>query len=93
MIVGGGPTGVEFAGELSNLVKEDLTRIMPDVSSVVRITLVEAKAVLSSFNPDLQYYASRVLSKSGVEIVRGSVKSVGPKSIVLSCGSEIDYGK
>ena len=66
---------------------------MPEVSSVVRITLVEAKSVLSSFNPDLQYYASRVLSKSGVEIVRGSVKSVGPKSIVLSCGSEIDYGK
>jgi NADH:ubiquinone reductase (non-electrogenic) len=92
VIVGGGPTGVEFAGELSNLVKEDLTRIMPDVSSVVRITLIEAKSVLSSFNPDLQYYASRVLSKSGVEIVRGSVKIVGPKSIVLSCGSEIDYG-
>ena len=29
VVVGGGPTGVEFAGELASFIKEDLTRFNP----------------------------------------------------------------
>ena len=92
VIVGGGPTGVEFAGELSNLVKEDLARAVPQVSCSVRITLIEARDILGSFNPDLRLYASRILSKSGVEIVKAQVKEVKETSVVLSDGSEIEHG-
>jgi NADH:ubiquinone reductase (non-electrogenic) len=92
VIVGGGPTGVEFAGELSNLVKEDLMKAMPKVSCTVRITLIEARDILGSFNPDLRLYAEKILSKSGVEIVKAQVKAVNETSVVLSDGSEIDYG-
>merc|ERR1719182_593482 len=92
VIVGGGPTGVEFAGELSNLVKEDLQKMVPQVSCSVRITLIEARDILGSFNPDLRLYASRILAKSGVEVVKAQVKEVKEKTVVLNDGSEIEHG-
>jgi NADH:ubiquinone reductase (non-electrogenic) len=36
VIVGGGPTGVEVAGELSNLINRDLKRIYPDRAKAMR---------------------------------------------------------
>ncbi|KAF6139889.1 hypothetical protein GIB67_009736 [Kingdonia uniflora] len=42
VIVGGGPTGVEFAAELHNFVKEHLVKIYPMVQNLVRITVVQS---------------------------------------------------
>lgn len=42
VVVGGGPTGVEFAAELHDFVIEDLPRLYPDVKDFVKITLLEA---------------------------------------------------
>jgi hypothetical protein len=36
VIVGGGPTGVEVAGELSNLINRDLKHIYPDRAKAMR---------------------------------------------------------
>lgn len=36
VIVGGGPTGVEVAGELSNLINRDLQKIYPDRAKAMR---------------------------------------------------------
>lgn len=36
VIVGGGPTGVEVAGELSNLINRDLKSIYPDRAKAMR---------------------------------------------------------
>lgn len=36
VIVGGGPTGVEVAGELSNLINRDLKSVYPDRSKAMR---------------------------------------------------------
>ena len=36
LIVGGGPTGVEFAGELSDLINKDLKRLDPDRAADMR---------------------------------------------------------
>jgi len=41
-IVGGGPTGVEFAAVLHDFVKEDLVTLYPRVKDQVKITLLEA---------------------------------------------------
>ena len=41
-VVGGGPTGVEFAAELHDFVNEDLVKLYPGVKDVVKITLLEA---------------------------------------------------
>jgi NADH:ubiquinone reductase (non-electrogenic) len=41
-IVGGGPTGVEFAAALHDYVNEDLVRLYPSAKDIVKITLLEA---------------------------------------------------
>lgn len=42
VVVGGGPTGVEFAAELHDFVKEDLVKLYPTLKDSVQITLLEA---------------------------------------------------
>lgn len=41
-VVGGGPTGVEFAAELHDFVNEDLVKLYPGLKDLVKITLLEA---------------------------------------------------
>lgn len=41
-VVGGGPTGVEFAAALHDFVNEDLVKLYPRVKDLVKITLLEA---------------------------------------------------
>lgn len=42
VIVGGGPTGVEFAAELHDFVSEDLVKLYPKVCNLVKISVIEA---------------------------------------------------
>ncbi|KAK6141122.1 hypothetical protein DH2020_025129 [Rehmannia glutinosa] len=42
VIVGGGPTGVEFAAELHDFVHEDLVKIYPSVKDLVSITVIQS---------------------------------------------------
>lgn len=42
VIVGGGPTGVEFAAELHDFAVEDLGVLYPSLKDYVKITLLEA---------------------------------------------------
>ena len=69
MVVGGGPTGCEFCGELSDFVKNDLRRFYPKLAPLVRILLLHRGAnVLPSFGKDLQVAAAETLEKQGIEI-------------------------
>lgn len=42
VIVGGGPTGVEFAAELHDFIHEDLLKIYPSVKDLVSITVIQS---------------------------------------------------
>lgn len=42
VVVGGGPTGVEFAGELQDFFENDLKKWMPEIAPHFKVTLVEA---------------------------------------------------
>lgn len=42
VVVGGGPAGVEFAGELQDFVAKDVKRLYPEVYKHAKITLIEA---------------------------------------------------
>lgn len=42
VVVGGGPTGVEFSAELHDFVHEDLAYLYPELEQYVNITLLEA---------------------------------------------------
>ncbi|CAI0392480.1 unnamed protein product [Linum tenue] len=92
VVVGGGPTGVEFSGELSDFIMRDVRQRHAHVKDYIRVTLIEANEILSSFDDRLRRYATRQLTKSGVHLVRGIVKDVEPDKIVLDNGTEVPYG-
>ncbi len=68
-IVGGGPTGVEFAGALAELVRGPLTKDYPVLKGQARIMVLEASQGLLAGQPQrLQEYARKRLEKMGVQI-------------------------
>ena len=70
VVVGGGPTGVETAGELQDYVDQDLKRFMPSIAEEVQIHLVEALPnVLNMFEKKLTSYAQDVLSKTNINLM------------------------
>lgn len=42
VIVGGGPTGVEFAAELNDLIQDDLLVLYPNLFDLVHITVLQS---------------------------------------------------
>jgi len=95
IIVGGGPTGIEFGGELSDFFWRDLYRHFPDAPvHEVQITILEASdKILSAFDQTLVKQAIRSIMKTGVHIRTDTlVKEVRPSSVILQDGSEIRCG-
>lgn len=68
-VVGGGPTGMEFAAELSDLVSEDLSKLYPDLTPLVEISVYDvAESVLSMFDQKLRKYAMDTFRREGIKI-------------------------
>jgi NADH dehydrogenase len=86
VVIGGGPTGVELAGALSELSKfvldRDFRLIHPSEAKVI---LLEAGSrVLPSFPEDLAESATEQLHELGVEVRTGAlVTSIEPGSVEL----------
>ena len=94
-VVGGGPTGVEYAGALSELVRGVLARDFAGLDTrAVRILLVEAgPGLLAAFDARLAESARRTLARRGVEVLAGqSVKAAGDGFVELAGGERIAAG-
>jgi NADH dehydrogenase len=93
VVVGGGPTGVEVAGALAELVNHVLQRDFPemDLRARSRIVLVElADRLLSPFVPKLGEAARRTLEGRGVEVrLDEQVESVRATEVCLAGGQRI----
>ncbi len=92
VIAGGGPTGVELAGGLTELYRSVLTRDFPTLDvRRARVILAEpAGVLLSSFHPRLSERARRTLAARGVEVVLGQgVAGTDGKVVELTDGGRI----
>jgi len=92
VIVGGGPTGVEFAGVLAELIHGPFKRDYPTLNfQDVHIVLVEALDSLLSFLPEkLRLYTADRLGKRGVDVrLQTMVERVTPDAVYLKDGSFI----
>src|SRR5204862_6318105 len=71
VIVGGGPTGVELAGALSEIARQTMIRAFRRINpSSARVILVEgADRVLPAYPPDLSKKAEKQLTELGVEVI------------------------
>jgi NADH dehydrogenase len=86
VIVGGGPTGVEVAGALAELVEQVLVDDFHDLDvRRARILLVEQlPQVLAPFSGRSQRYARSALERRGVEVrVDTSVQAITTRSVTL----------
>lgn len=94
IVVGGGPTGTEFCGALSNFLRQDLRRKYPELMRFVRVTLLQsAQTILTMFDSQLVAIAMQNLENIGVEVRTGvRVTEVTADQVVLSTGEKIDYG-
>ena len=72
-VVGGGPTGVEMAGQIAELARDTLSGDFRSVDPRTgRILLIEAaNRVLTSFPPSLSVKAARSLERLGVSTLLG----------------------
>ncbi|KKY26528.1 putative external nadh-ubiquinone oxidoreductase mitochondrial precursor [Diplodia seriata] len=68
-IVGGGPTGIEFSAELHDIIREDLSKLYPDLMKYYKITVYDvAPRVLSMFDEKLGKYAMKTFKREGIDI-------------------------
>ncbi|MGE5859117.1 MAG: NAD(P)/FAD-dependent oxidoreductase, partial [Ignavibacteria bacterium] len=71
VIVGGGPTGVEMAGAISEILKKELVRDFRNINSEsAKVYLIEGlPKLLSAYPDDLSENAKVTLQKMGVEVI------------------------
>ncbi|KAK8065478.1 hypothetical protein PG997_012225 [Apiospora hydei] len=83
VVVGGGPTGVEFAGELRDFFDEDIKKLVPEIADSFKVTLVEALPnVLPMFSKQLIDYTESTFKEEHIEIMtKTMVKNVTDKYI------------
>jgi len=94
VIVGGGPTSIEFSSELDDFLKRDVCRWYHDLSSSYEVIVIEpGKHLLGSFDSSLSDYVEKTLQKRNVNMMTGqTVKEVKDESVVLGSGHEIPFG-
>src|SRR3954453_15939166 len=92
VIVGGGPTGVETAGALADMIADTMTVEYRDLAcSAARIHVVDlGHTLLGAFSERAHDYAAKVLGHKGVRIHLGvAVTEVGPGHVTLADGTTI----
>ena len=92
VVLGGGPTGVETAGALTELVRMVLAKDFPDVDvGAAQVVLIEmSDAVLASFSGRAQRHGVDQLRARGVDVrLNQRVVEVGAASVTLDSGEVI----
>jgi len=93
-IVGGGPTGVEFAAELHDLLHTDLARAYPHLAHMAKISLYDvAPQILGSFDKSLIKYATDRFKRHGIAIKsQHHVERVNQGHLIVKEEGEVAFG-
>jgi NADH dehydrogenase len=88
-VVGGGPTGVEMAGALAELVRGPLKSDQDNAAAHIDVQLLEAgDRLLPPFSPSLSARTKKDLEKIGVNVMLNSaVKALEHRKIILKDGT------
>jgi NADH:quinone reductase (non-electrogenic) len=93
VIIGGGPTGVEMAGALADLIHETMAAEFHDLAvSDAQIHIVDlGHTLLRPFSDEAHDYVAKVLGRKGVRLHLGTaVTEIGPGHVSLADGTRID---
>lgn len=94
VVVGGGPTGVEFAAEMDDFLRQDISKWFPELMPYVKITLLEAQEdILSAFDKSLSAYTTRHFARQHIRVrTNAAVKKVESAAVVLDNDEVVPYG-
>ncbi|KAL8701636.1 MAG: hypothetical protein Q9224_000414, partial [Gallowayella concinna] len=87
VVSGGGPTGVEFAAELFDLLNEDLGRSFPKIlRNEISVHVIQSRGhILNTYDEALSRYAEERFAHDQVEVLTNSrVKEVQPDKILFT---------
>ncbi len=93
VIIGGGPTGIEFCGALAELVRQVISKDFPEIRrDEVKIILLEATGdLLPMVPPPLRGYAVRRMRRMGIEVRLGAkVTGAQTDRVLLGDGMHIE---
>ncbi|GIY26381.1 internal alternative NAD(P)H-ubiquinone oxidoreductase A2, mitochondrial [Caerostris darwini] len=93
VIVGGGPTGIEFGAELYDFKVQDVRRLYQSSEEWFKVTLIEAGSILQSFDQKLRTYAEKKLSeRPNFTFLNTSVVEVKEDCVILKDGTCLPCG-
>lgn len=72
VIVGGGPTGIETAAELSDLIRKSMRRVYGGAKDAEIVVVHSSKRLLSGFSDRMDRLALERLGKIGIRVMAGS---------------------
>jgi NADH:ubiquinone reductase (H+-translocating) len=87
VVSGGGPTGVEFAAELFDMLNEDLTLHFPKLlRNEISVHLIQSRShILNTYDEHVSKYAEEHFARDQIEVLTNSrVKEVHPDRIVIT---------
>ncbi|MFM8869515.1 MAG: NAD(P)/FAD-dependent oxidoreductase, partial [Candidatus Nanopelagicus sp.] len=90
-VIGGGPTGVEMAGAIAELIRGPLKSDQAQAASHISVSLIEAgPRLLPPFAPSLSARTKKDLEKLGVKVLlNAAVQEVAHRKIKLKDGTTI----
>lgn len=93
VVVGGGPTGVEFCAELYDFLQQDLVHKYPETSKHLFVTLVDAGEILTGFDKHLREFALKKLkARPNMRFVKKSCAAVSEDGVTLNDGEQLKSG-
>lgn len=87
VVSGGGPTGVEFAAELYDLLNEDLSQHFPRLlRNEISVHLIQSRShILNTYDEQVSRYAEERFARDQVEVLTNSrVREVKPDRIIFT---------
>lgn len=103
VVCGGGPTGVEMAAEIYDLINEDLPRLYPKIlRQEVSIHIIQSRShILNTYDNAISEYAMKRFKNDSIDLLVDSrVKEILPDRVVFTqqtedgtkIDQEIEYG-
>jgi NADH dehydrogenase len=91
-VIGGGPTGVEMAGAIAELIRGPLKSDQANAAAHIQVSLIEAgPRLLPPFAPSLSERTKKDLEKLGVKVLLNTaVKAIEHRKIILKDDSVIN---
>ncbi|TXT08859.1 hypothetical protein VHUM_02987 [Vanrija humicola] len=87
VVCGGGPTGVEFAAELADMLNEDVAQYFPRIlKDDIKVSIIQSRDhILNTYSEKISDYAEKHFARTKVHVIANArVQEVTPDRVILT---------